>query len=111
MLPTDELDADYFGVQYLYKSGYDPECYLRFVQQTWPLEPGLKNVAFNRFPPTLERMNALRREIADILPSRKQSIESTSAFEEFQLHLRNLPPLPPEPDQPVLLRPTSEQLH
>jgi predicted Zn-dependent protease len=111
MLPTDELDADYFGVQYLYKSGYDPECYLRFVQQTWPLGPGLKNVAFNRFPPTLERLNTLRREIADILPSRKQSIESTSAFEKFQLHLRNLPPLPPEPDQPVLLRPTSEQLH
>jgi predicted Zn-dependent protease len=109
VLPTDEFDADYFGVQYLYKSGYDPECYLRFVQRTWPVGPGSKNVAFSRFPPTLERLNTVRREIADILPPRTQSIVSTSAFEEFLLHLRNLPPLPPEPDQPALLRPTSEQ--
>ena len=109
VLPTDEFDADYFAVQYLYKSGYDPECYLRFVQRTWPVGSGPKNVAFSWFPPTLERLKTLRREIADILPPRTQSIVSTSAFEEFQLHLRNLPPLPPEADQPVLRRPTSEQ--
>jgi predicted Zn-dependent protease len=30
-LQADEFDADYFEVQYLYKSGYEPECYLRFV--------------------------------------------------------------------------------
>jgi beta-barrel assembly-enhancing protease len=30
VLQTDEFDADYFGVQYLYKSGYVPECYLLF---------------------------------------------------------------------------------
>lgn len=28
------LDADYFGIQYLYKSGYDPQCFSEFIQRT-----------------------------------------------------------------------------
>jgi predicted Zn-dependent protease len=35
----DELDADYFGVQYLYKAGYDAECFIRFIQAVWPAPP------------------------------------------------------------------------
>jgi len=105
---TDAFDADYFAVQYLYKSGYDPDCYLRFVQHTWPVGP--KIVTFSDFPPTHERLNTLRREIADILPPQTQSVVSTSAFEEFQLHLRDLPPLPPEPDRPVLIRRRSNEI-
>jgi len=104
---TDELDADYFAVQYLYKSGYDPDCYLRFVQRTWPV--GSKGVTFSQLPPTHERLNTLRRQIAESLSPQTQAIVSTSAFEEFQRHLRDLPPLPPEPDQPALIRPTSTQ--
>ena len=32
----DESAADYFGVQYLYKSGYSPECFISFIQKVWP---------------------------------------------------------------------------
>jgi predicted Zn-dependent protease len=111
VLVADEVDADYFGVQYLYKSGYDPECYLRFVQRIWPARYGSANVpvAFSQFPPALERLKTLRSEIADILPPRGQSVVSTSAFDEFQAHLRKLPSPPPEPDQPILLRPNTEE--
>jgi predicted Zn-dependent protease len=108
---ADEFDADYFGVQYLYKSGFDPEYYLRFVQRIWPAGPGSANVpvAFSQFPPALERLKTLRSEIADILPPRGQSVVSTSAFDEFQAHLHTLPSPPPEPEQPVLLRPTTAE--
>jgi predicted Zn-dependent protease len=109
VLPRDEFDADYFGVQYLYKSGYDPECYLRFVQRIWPTGSTKVPVTFSWFPPTLQRLKALRSEVGDILPPRGQSVISTSAFDDFQAHLHNLPAPPPEPDQPVLIRPASEE--
>jgi len=106
-LPSDEFDADYFAVQYLYQSGYDPQYYLHFVEWIWPSGPGSKNVAFRRFPPTAERLKALRKEITEILPQRRQIPASTSEFEAFQEQLQNLPSPPPEPDKPVLLRPAS----
>jgi beta-barrel assembly-enhancing protease len=31
----DEWDADYFGVQYLYQAGYEPECFLLALQRAW----------------------------------------------------------------------------
>lgn len=107
--PSDELDADYFAVQYLYQSGYDPQCYLHFVDWIWPSAPGSRNVAFSLFPPTDERLKMLRKEITDILPLRARMTGSTSAFEEFQRQLHSLPPAPPERDQPVLVRPASDQ--
>jgi predicted Zn-dependent protease len=110
LLQDDEFDADYFGVQYLYKSGYDPESYLDFVQRIWPADRSSKGqVAFSPFPPTYARLKTLRKEISDVLSPRGQSVGSTSAFDEFQGHLRRLAPPPPEPDQPVLIRHNSEE--
>jgi beta-barrel assembly-enhancing protease len=104
---SDELDVDYFGVQYLYKSGYDPEYYLRVVQRLWPTGQNSGNtpVALRRFPPALERLKMLRHEIAAILPPRGPMAVSTSPFDEFRSRLNALPPLPPEPGRPILLRP------
>jgi predicted Zn-dependent protease len=77
VLQTDEFSADYFGVQCLYKSGYDPECYLRFVQRIWPAGPGSNvPVAFSQFPPSVERLKTIRNEIAGILPPREQLVVS-----------------------------------
>lgn len=108
-LPSDELDVDYFGVQYLYQSGYDPQCYLSFVQWIWPSGPGSKSVALSRFPPTVERLKTLRKEITDILPQRVSVTGATSAFDEFKVKLDNLPSAPPEPDGPVLQRRASDE--
>jgi hypothetical protein len=33
MRQEDEFDADYFGVQYLFKAGYDAKCFSSFVQR------------------------------------------------------------------------------
>ena len=99
-----ESDADYFAVQYVYKSGYDPQCFLDFVQRIWG--PGNMQKAsaipkvFSAYPPLPERIQALQKEIAEILPERDNAIVSTSAFQEFQDRLRSVPPAKsaPKPD-------------
>jgi len=88
----DELDADYFGMQYVYKIGYDPECYLDVIQR---LQPG-RAKAFSPFPPVEERIQAIQKEIATILPARANTVPGSSEFSEFQQRLRSLPPLPPD---------------
>lgn len=107
---ADEFDADYFGAQYLYKSGYDVDGYIRFVQRVWPAPPSANKtvvLALSQFPPVSQRSTALRHEIADILPLRTETTVSTSAFENFEERLRlwhKLHPAPPAPTQPILRR-------
>jgi predicted Zn-dependent protease len=90
----DELDADYFGLQYLYKSGYDPECFLNFVQTAWPADPSGKPAAtsLSQFPPLSERLKALQEEISDVLPKRDGAVTNTPGFADFREHLLKLNP-------------------
>jgi predicted Zn-dependent protease len=84
----DELDADYFGVQYLYKAGYDPKSFTDFVQRIWGTATA-KNVpkVFSSFPPLNERLAALQNEISNILPPRDGAIVSTAEFDAFKERL------------------------
>jgi predicted Zn-dependent protease len=108
--PADEFDADYFGAQYLYKSGYDVDGYIRFVQRVWPDPPASRKtlvLALSQVPPLSQRSKALQDEIADILPPRSEATVSTSAFENFEDRLRmwqKMHPAPPVPTQPILRR-------
>jgi len=79
-----ERAADYFGLQYLYKAGYDPEPFTRFIERIWPQVSAGKDPpkAFNPFPPASERAQAMSKEIAEILPPRADAIVSTSEFQE-----------------------------
>jgi predicted Zn-dependent protease len=84
-----ELDADYFGAQYLYKSGYDPACLIDLLQALG--EPGVAvTEVFRKFPPLSVRLNALRKEIAEILPPRSSAVISTQDFEQFKAQLHAL---------------------
>jgi predicted Zn-dependent protease len=87
----DELDADYFGVQYLYKAGYDPKCFTSFVQRIWAsgtasTKKSPKVLSF--YPPVDVRLAALQSEISEILPLRDGAIVSTSEFDPFLERLR-----------------------
>jgi beta-barrel assembly-enhancing protease len=99
--PVYEFDADYFGAQYLYKTGYDPDCYVRFVERVWPASGA---VAVSYWPTASERLKALHIELADILPQRSEAALSTSAFEQFEQRLRAWQAQHPEPHQPFLHR-------
>ncbi len=103
MRRQDELDADYFGVQYLYKAGYDPKCFADFVQRLWGTSSATaKNVpkVFSTFPPLDERLAALQNEISNILPLRDGAIVSTAEFDAFKERL------PAQKAGPELKRPT-----
>lgn len=96
MHSDDELDADYFGVQYLYKTGYDPECFISFVQRIWGSGATATKVpaAFSAYPPLDERLVALRSEISKILPPRDGATVSTPEFDAFKDRLRAPTPSP-----------------
>lgn len=100
----DESAADYFGVQYLYKSGYAPESFISFVQKVWPvpLRPAAK--AFDPFPPLQERLDALRKEIHEFLPKQSSAISNTQDFAAFREHLLGVAPPNPLPKEPTLHR-------
>jgi beta-barrel assembly-enhancing protease len=107
MKRDEELKADYFGIQYLYKTGYDPECFSRFIQTVWPADSvsgSHPSVALSSFPPLSQRLTALQKETVDIFPKRAVTIPSTSAFADFQEHLRSLPAPPPVKLEPKLVR-------
>jgi beta-barrel assembly-enhancing protease len=96
----DESAADYFGIEYLYKSGYAPECFISFVRKAWPFSGKTTAKAFSPFPPLPERLDALQRDIKEILPKPSGAITDTEEFESFRKHLVDLPPPKPSPKQP-----------
>jgi predicted Zn-dependent protease len=107
----DEFAADYFGIQYLYKSGYAPECFTSFIQKAWPPSARTVAQAFSSFPPLTKRLDALQKEINDILPKQDGAVTNTENFEAFRRHLLELPPPKPSPKQPVLIRSGAQELN
>ena len=102
---ADELDADYFGIQYLYKTGYDTDCFLKALQEVWNSDPKNPRLdAFSRVPPLDNRLKMLHREIDDILPSQAGAITSNPEFDQFIGRLRQIAPLAPQPIKPTLIR-------
>jgi predicted Zn-dependent protease len=86
-----ERSADYFGLQYLYKTGYDPESFPRFLERVWPLAAARsKDVpkTFSPYPPLQERVAYMKKEIAAILPLRDSAVISSAEFEEMKARLR-----------------------
>lgn len=85
-----EAEADYLGVEYLYKAGYDPQAFISFFERLQTGEkqnPGLIAKAFSTHPQTADRVKKTQREISRILPTREVYVVSTSEFEEIRLRL------------------------
>jgi predicted Zn-dependent protease len=104
-----EAEADYFGTQYMYKAGYDPNALMTFFEKIQVLEkrkPGLVSQAFSTHPPTAQRMRKSQEEISTILPARERYLETTSEFGEVKgrlATLRNLRKVDPnDPTKPTL---------
>lgn len=87
---SDEAEADYLGMQYLYKAGYDPNSYLSIFAKVMNEErrsPGSVPKIFMDHPPTPDRIVKLDQEMKTILPSRPQSLVSTSEFNDIKARL------------------------
>jgi predicted Zn-dependent protease len=85
-----EAEADYLGVQYMYKSGYDPNEFVNFFEKVQAQEkkkPGSLAKAFSTHPQTPDRIQKTQEEIATILPAKEQYVETTSEFNEVKARL------------------------
>ncbi|HEY1463386.1 MAG TPA: M48 family metallopeptidase [Terriglobales bacterium] len=85
-----EAQADYLGVQYMYKSGYDPSAFITFFEKIEAMDkkkPGSLAKAFDTHPQTPDRIEKTQQEIASILPARPQYIVSTSEFDDVKSRL------------------------
>jgi Zn-dependent protease with chaperone function len=88
-----EREADYLGLQYMYKSGYDPNAFVSFFEKIEAMEkrqPGTIPKIFADHPPTPDRMAAAQKEIAEILPPRDQYIVTTSEFDTVKARLQRI---------------------
>ena len=107
-----EAQADWLGVQYLYKAGYDPQQLIAFFEKIEALEkvkPRLISKTFSTHPQTPARVARTQREIATILPPRKEYVVDTSEFHVVQARLTRMENRRPmknatNPEQPALRR-------
>jgi predicted Zn-dependent protease len=86
-----EREADYLGLQYMYKAGYDPNSFVSFfekVESDEKKQPGTIPKVFSTHPPTPDRIEATQKEIATILPARDEYIVSTSEFDNVKHRLQ-----------------------
>ena len=88
-----EAEADYLGLQYMYKTGYDPQAFISFFEKIQAKEkkkPGTIAKAFASHPQTPDRILASQKEIETILPARPQYIVSTSEFDDVKSRLATI---------------------
>ena len=88
-----EAEADYLGLQYMYKTGYDPQAFISFFEKVQAKEkkkPGTLAKAFASHPQTPDRIEKSQQEIATILPAKAQYIVSTSEFDDVKSRLATI---------------------
>jgi beta-barrel assembly-enhancing protease len=88
-----EAQADFLGIQYMYRSGYDPQAFISFFEKVQALEkrkPGLVAKAFSDHPQTPDRIAHSQEEIARILPARDEYTVTTSEFDDVKARLARI---------------------
>ena len=88
-----ESEADYLGLQYMYKAGYDPNAFVQFFEKLQAREkkkPGTLAKAFSTHPQTPDRISKSQEEISKILPARAQYVVTTSEFADVKARLASI---------------------
>jgi len=104
-----ESEADMLGLQYMYKTGYDPTAFVDFFEKIETLEkrkPGTMAKVFSTHPPTEDRIKAAQKNIQTILEAKPEYVVTTSEFNDVKTRLlamhgrRKLEA--PDPNKPTL---------
>ena len=85
-----ESEADFLGMEYMYKTGYDPQSFISFFEKIEAQEkkkPGTLAKAFSSHPMTPDRVAAAQKEMKNVLPPRPEYIVDTSEFEQVKARL------------------------
>jgi predicted Zn-dependent protease len=88
-----EREADYLGLQYLYKAGYDPTAFVDFFEKIQTLEkkkPGTMAKVFSTHPMTDDRIKTAQTEIDKILVAKPEYVVNTSEFNDVKGRLNML---------------------
>jgi hypothetical protein len=88
-----EAEADYLGIQYAYRAGYDPQGMVSIFEKLDALQkhkPGAISRAFSDHPATPDRIGNVEDEIATILPARPDYLVTTSEFDQVKARLARI---------------------
>ena len=88
-----EREADYLGLQYMYKAGYDPTSFVDFFEKIQTMEkrkPGSVAKVFSTHPMTDDRIKASQNEIQQILVAKPEYVVNTSDFNDVKARLYSL---------------------
>lgn len=78
-----EAEADYLGIQYLWKSGYDPTEMVSFFETLMAKnkrKPGTMSKLFASHPPHGDRIQKIQKSINEVLPPKGLYVVSGSEF-------------------------------
>jgi len=85
-----ESEADMLGLQYMYKTGYDPASFVDFFEKIQALEKkkhGAVAELFSSHPMTDDRIQAAQKNIQDNLEARPEYVVNTSEFNAVKARL------------------------
>jgi beta-barrel assembly-enhancing protease len=107
-----ESEADLLGLEYMYKTGYDPEAFVDFFEKIETLEkrkPGTIAKVFSTHPMTDDRIRAAQKNIQDYLKAKPEYVVTTSEFNDVKARLmamHNKRKVDPgtDPNKPTLRR-------
>jgi beta-barrel assembly-enhancing protease len=108
-----ERQADALGLQYLYKSGYDPTAFVDFFEKIETMErkkPGTISKVFATHPMNEDRIKSAQLEMGDAkyFPAKPEYIVNTSEFNDVKARLAMLhnhrKPEQEDPNRPRLRR-------
>ena len=88
-----ESEADMLGLEYMYKAGYDPTCFVDFFEKIQTLEkkkPGTMSKVFSTHPMTDDRIKSAQKNIATILKAKPEYVMNTSEFNDVKGRLAML---------------------
>lgn len=110
-----EEEADFLGVQYLWKAGYDPTAMITFferLQAKNKKKSGTIAKVFRSHPLTKDRIKKVQEAIGEVLPDRPEYALNTSEFEQVKTRLESLKAgrqrKEEDPDRPTLRRKPSD---
>lgn len=88
-----ESEADLLGLEYLYKTGYDPTAFVDFFEKLQTMEkrkPGTMAKVFSTHPLTDDRVRNAQENIANYLKAKPEYVVTTSEFNDVKARLASL---------------------
>jgi len=85
-----ESEADLLGLEYMYKTGYDPTAFVDFFEKIQTLEkrkPGTVSKFFSTHPPTDDRVKDSQMRIEKYLKAKPEYVLNTSEFNDVKARL------------------------